>query len=123
MERRRGVRVAIELPCCVTGNKNGHLPLFGGTKNISRSGALIEMPGVNTEAIGTRAGDKAKLEIELPAGPGIEARCLRCWCWVVRVAREEREVLVLAVAFDRISFYARNGYGKDVKTAAGTRVM
>ncbi len=103
MERRRSVRVEVNLPCRVRIRRNPRqMGLRGITMNISRGGAAIQcMGGIPSDQF-PAVGEKVTVDIALPANPAVERRCLCGQATVVRV--DDAEGYSLVVRFDHLHF-------------------
>jgi hypothetical protein len=100
MERRRYPRLEIKAPCWIRrAGKAGTVRAV--TQNISRSGLLIPVAGV--EKVTAVSGDFWTVEVDLPPSDAFPRRCLRCAGKVTRVT-EEAGVQMVAVDIWKMSF-------------------
>jgi hypothetical protein len=100
MERREHPRMPITLPCEVEILRNGTLHK-GVTRNISRTGALIELA--------TPRGDFAHddhviVRIQLPARALFEQKCMTCCGVISRILDTGSMVNVFAVEIGAVQF-------------------
>jgi hypothetical protein len=104
MERRKGERFEIELKCRLQVD-NGLQIVEGRTINMSRLGALIEIPGsCNPEAV-PQPKDLLRAEILLPTNLQFGPRYLSGKATAVRTSQENGAYRV-AVQFHRIQILA-----------------
>ena len=104
MERRKGERFEIELKCRLQIN-NGMQIAEGTTVNMSRLGALIELPpSCDSEAV-PKLSDVLWAEILLPTNREFGPRSLSCKATVVRTSNREGAFTV-AIRFQRVEIVA-----------------
>lgn len=100
-DRRAATRQAISLPCCI--RTQGRLRSdVGRTRNVSLSGALVQMPPISAQTLGGRvyeAGDVVHLALVPPATGLVGAVELKP-ARVVRVDESIRGTVTLALHWD-----------------------
>jgi len=109
LERRRGQRFPLRLPCRVTAAFRETSEWTGSTNDISRSGVCVLLADVADTGKLPRLGDSVRVLIDLPHSANITRRCLECMGTAVRKEPRENREFLLAVEIRRIRVCDRNG--------------
>ena len=85
-DRRHKLRHRVERPCRVEPAEASLGEITGIAIDISRSGLLVQIPGVAVDHLLPKVGETARIVIDLPPSVKYEPRSLECTARVVRVA-------------------------------------
>jgi hypothetical protein len=105
---RRGRRFSLVLPCHVTSPYTRSIRIAGTTLNMSRTGVLVRFYHLGASEALPQVGEVAPLEIDLPTGPSISPRILRCMAVVVRILEVETDHLAVAFELRRVRVEERH---------------
>lgn len=97
VERRRGQRFPLRLPCRVTAAFRETSEWTGSTNDISRSGVRVLLVNVAYPGKLPRLGESVRVLIDLPHSANIAPRCLECMGTAVRKVPGENQELLLAI--------------------------
>ena len=78
--------------------------IAGFTRDISRSGLCVRLPGSNRILPGV--GTVARVQVALPHGPHFPPKCLDCSAKVIRVEQTESGEPLVAFQMRRVRFGA-----------------
>ena len=89
-DRRHKLRHRVQRPCRVEPAEASLGEMTGIAIDISRSGLLVQIPGVAVTNLLPKVGETARIVIDLPPSANYEPRSLECTARVVRVAGQDQ---------------------------------
>ena len=107
MDRRHKLRHRVERPCRVEPAEAPLGEITGIAIDISRSGLLVQIPGVAVNNLLPKVGETARIVIDLPPSANYEPRSLECTARVVRVASQDQDNPALAFEIHRMKIQDR----------------
>jgi hypothetical protein len=106
-DRRHKLRHRVQRPCRVESAEAPLGEITGIAIDISRSGLLVEIPGVAVNSLLPKVGETARIVIDLPPSVNYEPRSLECTARVVRVASQDKDNPALAFEIHRMKIQDR----------------
>ena len=106
-DRRRKLRHRVERPCRVEPADAPLGEITGIATDISRSGMLVQIPGVVVYDLLPKVGETARIVIDLPPSVNYEPRSLECTARVVRVAGQDQDNPALAFEIHSMKIQSR----------------
>lgn len=102
LDRRQAQRHDVERPCRVVLESKPEGEAEGVTRNISRSGVLIQFPEMELARVLPRVGEEARVVIDLPPSSQYPPRVLECFARVVRAGGSSKDDRALALEVIRM---------------------
>ena len=106
----------IELSCTVFCGENGEFKLTGTAVRIEPALVVLRIKKVK-QAL--RLGDQVRLNVHLPAEPGIAAKDLAIRARIIQISDGRQGVRTFVVSFRRAQFKDRDAVQPEQKRAAG----
>jgi len=106
-DRRHKLRHRVQRPCRVEPAEASLGEMTGIAIDISRSGLLVQIPGVAVTNLLPKVGETARIVIDLPLSVNYEPRSLECTARVVRVAGQDKDNPALAFEIHSMKIQSR----------------
>ncbi len=122
-DRRHKLRHRLQRPCRVAAAEAPFSEITGITADISRSGMLVQLPGMVSDDFLPKVGETARIVIDLPPSANYAPRSLECTARVVRVAGSDKDKPALAFEIQRMQIRDRPEPGDRDATRLDERIQ